>query len=106
MSHTIMFSPDAGRPLAFEDGKLKPNTVRAGSQWVDPANEWWTHDVCNGTTSITNCNNADENYAFHPGGGNFSFGDGSVHFLTDNIDLDLAISLITRAGDDQANGDF
>jgi prepilin-type N-terminal cleavage/methylation domain-containing protein len=101
LSHTIMFSPDAGRPLVFEDGQLKPG-IAAGSQWADPANEWWSHNMCRGTTSILNCENEDENYSFHVGGGFFSLSDGSVQFIADNVDLDVMISYITRAGDDQA----
>jgi prepilin-type N-terminal cleavage/methylation domain-containing protein len=101
LSHTIMFSPDAGRPLVFEDG-LQKSGIAPGSQWADPANEWWSHDVCHGATSIMNCNNKDENYSFHVGGGFFSLSDGSVQFIADNVDLDVMISYITRAGDDAA----
>jgi prepilin-type N-terminal cleavage/methylation domain-containing protein len=99
LSHTIMFSPDAGRPLVFEDGKLLPG-IAEGSQWADPLQEWWSHDLCRGATSIMNCNNKDENYSFHVGGGMYSMGDGSVQFISDDIDLDLMITLITRSGDD------
>jgi type II secretory pathway pseudopilin PulG len=105
LSHTIFLSPDAGRPLNFEDGKLITG-IAGGSQWADPANEWWSHDLCRGATSIMNCNNRDENYAFHVGGGMYSMGDGSVHFISDDVDLDLSISLTTRAGDDAIDGSF
>jgi type II secretory pathway pseudopilin PulG len=99
LSHTVMFSPDAGRPLIYEDGKLLPG-IADGSQWADAVQEWGSHDLCRGATSIMNCNNKDENYSFHVGGGMYSMGDGSVHFISDNIDLDLMITLITRSGDD------
>jgi len=104
-SHTIMFSPDAGRPLNFEDGRLLSG-VAVGSQWADPEQEWWSHDLCRGATSIMNCNNRDENYAFHVGGGMYSMADGSVHFISDDVDLDLMISLITRAGDDTVDDTY
>jgi prepilin-type N-terminal cleavage/methylation domain-containing protein/prepilin-type processing-associated H-X9-DG protein len=36
--------------------------------------------------SVNNCGLNDEPFAFHPGGVNATMGDGSVHYLTDNID--------------------
>ncbi len=105
LSHTVMFSPDAGRPLNFEDGKLISG-IASGSQWADPTNEWWSHDLCRGATSIMNCNNRDENYSFHIGGGMYSMGDGSVRFISDDIDLELMISLVTRGGDDTVDDTF
>jgi prepilin-type N-terminal cleavage/methylation domain-containing protein/prepilin-type processing-associated H-X9-DG protein len=56
-------------------------------------------------TSNMNCDNLGEMYSFHPNGVNVTLGDGSVHFLTENTDADVIVSLITRAGSDQA-GDF
>lgn len=38
-----------------------------------------------------------EIYAFHVGGANFCFGDGSVHFLTDSIPINMLARLIARA---------
>ena len=43
----------------------------------------------------------DENGAFgseHSGGANFSFGDGRVEFISDNIDMNVYQALSTRAG--------
>jgi prepilin-type processing-associated H-X9-DG protein len=36
--------------------------------------------------------------SFHPGGANFCFGDGSVHFLTQTINFSLYESLATVNG--------
>jgi hypothetical protein len=47
-----------------------------------------------------NCHNDNENYSFHVGGGVYSFGDGSVRFIADNIPLELQIALMTRAAED------
>ena len=47
-----------------------------------------------------NCSNYDEIYSFHVGGANFLFGDGSCTFLTESLDVDIFVSLFTRAGDD------
>lgn len=99
LSHTIMYSPDAGRPLKYEDGELKSGST-GGARWADPDHEWWSHDLCAGLNTLMNCHNNNENYSFHYGGGVYSFGDGSVRFLTDNLPLDLQLSLITRAGED------
>jgi prepilin-type processing-associated H-X9-DG protein len=37
-------------------------------------------------------------YAFHTGGANFVFADGSVHFIRDTVSLTTLAQLITRAG--------
>jgi prepilin-type processing-associated H-X9-DG protein len=39
-----------------------------------------------------------EVYAFHPGGANVVFADGTVRFLDENIDIRLFARLVTRAG--------
>jgi len=36
--------------------------------------------------------------SFHPGGGNFAFGDGSVRFLSESARLRLLAVLVTRSG--------
>jgi prepilin-type N-terminal cleavage/methylation domain-containing protein len=118
LSHTIMFSPDAGRPFRFIAGELMhevyrvvsadapflaPNAV-SGARWADPDNEWWAGDPCQGATKLVNCDNNNENYSFHVGGGMYSFGDGSVRYLAEDMDANVMISLITRAGDDNTDG--
>jgi prepilin-type N-terminal cleavage/methylation domain-containing protein/prepilin-type processing-associated H-X9-DG protein len=108
LSHTIMYSPDAGRPDPFEDGAPQPvysqNDLVTGSRWASPDTEFWVHNVCAGQNSFFNCNNDNEVYSFHVGGGNFSFGDGSVQFLADTLDIEVQISLNTRAGEDIVRG--
>ncbi len=39
-----------------------------------------------------------EAYAFHPGGANFTMGDGSVRFIADTIPISIFAGLVTRAG--------
>jgi prepilin-type N-terminal cleavage/methylation domain-containing protein len=121
LSHTIMFSPDAGRPhryiageLKFESSRVKrpedimepfPNNLSvSGARWADPDNEWWGGDPCQGATTLMNCDNSNENYSFHIGGGMYSFGDGSVRFIAENLDTNIMVSLITRAGEDSTDG--
>ena len=38
--------------------------------------------------------------SFHPGGANFAYADGSVHFLSDDIDPLLYVVLASRNGDE------
>ena len=45
-----------------------------------------------------NCTNDRQPYGFHPGGANFLFADGSVHFLPAAIDIRVLAALATRAG--------
>jgi prepilin-type processing-associated H-X9-DG protein len=53
---------------------------------------------------MMNCNNDNEIYSFHVGGGYFSFADGSVQFLADTLDTEVQVSVITRAGEDSVPG--
>jgi prepilin-type N-terminal cleavage/methylation domain-containing protein len=103
LSHTIVFSPDAGRPDYWEDGMKRSGTT-SGARWASPDTEFWTHDICAGSGAMMNCNNSNEVYSFHVGGCFFSFADGSVHFVSDELDLEVQISLNTRAGEDSVAG--
>ena len=101
MSNTIMWAPDVGRPDRWEDGNLIPTAgAVSGSRWASPDNEWWSHDLCDGSNSMMNCNNDNEYYDIHIGGGLYGFGDGAVHFIADDTDLNIQVALSTRAGED------
>jgi prepilin-type processing-associated H-X9-DG protein len=50
-----------------------------------------------------NCSNWDEPYAFHPGGINVVFGDGSTRFLADDLAPLTMIAITTRSGGEAAN---
>ncbi|HTM55199.1 MAG TPA: DUF1559 domain-containing protein [Pirellulales bacterium] len=43
-------------------------------------------------------NGTSATFAFHPGGANILFGDGSVHFLNDSINIRVYARLVTRKG--------
>jgi prepilin-type processing-associated H-X9-DG protein len=43
-------------------------------------------------------------YSFHPGGCNFLFADGSVHFLRSALDIRVLAALATRAGGEAVPG--
>jgi prepilin-type N-terminal cleavage/methylation domain-containing protein len=108
LSHTILFSPDAARPDYYINGVKQPPSkgLVTGARWASPDSEYWTtkDGLCVGATSIINCSNSNENYSFHVGGGYFSFGDGAVHFLADALDINIQVSLLTRAGEDTTVG--
>ena len=55
--------------------------------------------------TVNNCGLNDEPFSFHPGGCNSVFADGSVHFLSENVDPRTMRALVTRAeGDDFSSG--
>lgn len=103
LSKTIMISEDAGRPIHFAHGFVDTESPRVddGFYWAD-----WTQYFVLGNSrdcpieQIMNCSNWDEVYSFHTGGANFVYGDGSVHFLTEEIDINAFLSLVTRAAGD------
>ena len=50
-------------------------------------------------------NGTSETYVFHAGGANVLFGDGSVRFLSADIDIVAFAALVTRAGG-EVPGDY
>ena len=124
LSNTVAFAESASRPFVYrKGGKLfGGNTlttrVNAGG-WSRPASDFSIDgssldgSVFPGPCPI-NCTNGEnigsatfpypyygsegtsEVYAFHPGGANFLFGDGSVKFLKETINMRTFTGLITR----------
>jgi prepilin-type processing-associated H-X9-DG protein len=52
---------------------------------------------------MINCINDSELYSFHTGGTNMLYGDGSVQFVSANIDVKALIALCTREWGDISN---
>jgi len=102
LSNTFLFFEDGGRPLKYEenrrrgDTEVSPQEPISGAEWADAEAEFWIHSTCN-TSQMFNCRNNNEVYSFHPDGANFLYGDGSVHFHSDQIDPETYVSLFTRA---------
>lgn len=96
-SNTIMISECGGRPNTFFRGTLLDEYSAEGARWADNENAFWIHNYCN-EVQLMNCNNRDEIYSFHFGGGNFTFGDGSVQFLSESISPEVFVSVFTRSG--------
>jgi prepilin-type processing-associated H-X9-DG protein len=126
LSNTIAVWESGGRPLVYRRGGLlvsgDPQTNRVnGGGWVRPASDILFAGSNQSGTSIpglfvNRTNGLDvgaETYAttgypsvgtegssqpfsFHPSGLNVVFGDGSVRFLDDGIDISIAAALVTR----------
>jgi prepilin-type N-terminal cleavage/methylation domain-containing protein/prepilin-type processing-associated H-X9-DG protein len=110
-SNTILLTEDAGRPKLWHAGKPGPDQTVEGGPWQSPKNgiilQGSTFD---GTTRpgacALNCTNEREVYSFHPDGANGVFADGSVHFLTADINLRIVAALVTRAGGEVVDNDY
>ena len=105
LSNTFMLFEDCGRPDHYlQSGVIDDEdpVIDNGTRWADPSTYFVVgHSDC-GLGTWMNCDNWDEIYSFHPGGANFLYGDGSVSFLTDSLDVDVFISQFTRAAGDIA----
>jgi prepilin-type N-terminal cleavage/methylation domain-containing protein/prepilin-type processing-associated H-X9-DG protein len=101
-SNTILLAEDAGRPQFWLGGQAVPGQEVTGGPW----DHYKGSILLRGSTDSTgqlgqcalNCTNDREVYAFHPGGANALFADGSVHFLQKGMDIRVMAALITRAG--------
>jgi len=114
-------------------GDLATNRVNGGG-WCRPASEIDLHGSSpDGATfpgpCAINCTNGDDylkggtddmgivplmdygtngtsaTYAFHPGGANILFGDGSVHFINEDIEIRTYARMVTRKGNEAVSGE-
>ena len=109
-SNTIMVAEDAGRPGDYMVGGV-PVTVNPINQqgWADPGAPF-SIDGSNEDGTVPgpctlNCSNNSEVYGFHTGGANAVMADGSVRFMTTNMNLCTLAALTTRAGGEIVNPD-
>lgn len=125
LSQTILVAEGAGRPDIFISGRKSINPrggiaggtpyVPDGWGWadinggfsIDGADRAGMQNSTNssgGTTIVgncfMNCTNDSELYSFHSGGGQFLLGDSSVQFISETINLQTFIALLTRAQQD------
>lgn len=115
MSNSFMLFEVAGRPAIYTQSYLiSGETNSNGRFWANHQNWFALHGnyrAENGSSNhsceeqFINCSNDEEIYAFHSGGANFTFGDGSVHFVTQGIDIITFAALHSRAGEEVV-GDF
>jgi prepilin-type N-terminal cleavage/methylation domain-containing protein len=105
-SNTMMLAECAGRNRRFHMGREDASLSWSAGPWANPNSrlEIGGCDPANPTATIgpraVNCVNNKEIYAFHPGGAHLGMGDGSVRFVSENISLDVVLSLLTRARGD------
>ena len=102
LSKTFMFFEDGGRPLAYALTRPNPSETISRFRWASWQLYMSLNNYCHESTMF-NCSNNSQVYSFHHEGANFTFGDGSVHYISDEIDADLYISLFTRAGKEVAS---
>ena len=109
-SNTILIAEDAGRPRVWQAGKAGPDQALVGGPWdhfkggIILQGATFDGTVQPGPCAL-NCINDREVYAFHTGGANAVFADGSVHFLRVGMDIRIMARLITRAGGEVPAGD-
>jgi prepilin-type N-terminal cleavage/methylation domain-containing protein/prepilin-type processing-associated H-X9-DG protein len=117
-SNTVMIGEIAGRPEWWVNGRRQPEVPPdqfSHFNWVGPwasYNANWingyTEDGLNpfGPCSV-NCNNQLGVYAFHTGGANGLFADGSVRFLRAGTNVHALYALISSDGGEMvAGGDY
>jgi prepilin-type N-terminal cleavage/methylation domain-containing protein len=110
LSNTCFITEDAGRPLSYVTGmRPHPTNPRGGTNGLDGAG-WASRGMNYGIDGSTfdglastgpcfmNCNNRDEHYSFHSGGGVHLFGDGSVRFIRETLSTKVMAAQTTRVG--------
>ncbi|HWG47209.1 MAG TPA: DUF1559 domain-containing protein [Gemmataceae bacterium] len=131
LSNTILLAESAGRPQVYRLGRAvgsTPTNKVNGGGWSRPASDFDLKGSTFDGSSVPgpcaiNCTNGrdigssfpdpvygtagtGETYAFHTSGANALFGDGSVHFLTQSINIVLYAALVTRDGGEAVTGDY
>ncbi len=102
-SNTFLVAESSGRPYLWTNG------VQAASPNLQDKDAWaaWNGDYTRGYTydglkipgpCPVNCSNNNALYSFHQGGANALYGDGSVRFLAQSVDVWVMYSMTTRAG--------
>jgi prepilin-type N-terminal cleavage/methylation domain-containing protein/prepilin-type processing-associated H-X9-DG protein len=112
-SHTMLLNESAGRPDWYlhrnrqDTANVEPNKGVWASGPGTPLHGFSGGYPGDGSNSgfdvIINVSNYGSIYGFHPLGANSLFCDGSVHFLPNDMDVDVALSLGTRDGRELIN---
>jgi prepilin-type N-terminal cleavage/methylation domain-containing protein/prepilin-type processing-associated H-X9-DG protein len=131
-SNTVMLVEDAGRPNWYgsKGAVTMPSytgasgtTPQGGGAWADPLN----YNATNGGdpsgsgiaagggfmgippapwSCANGCTNDSEIFAFHTGGSNMVFGDGSVRFVRNGLTMNQMQALLSRAGGELISFDY
>lgn len=111
MSQTILVDEVAMRPASYVNGYRVANGTVAAPQWAAWGGFAMTKLYAYDTAGVAvaapltaacavNCNNDAGIYAFHSGGANSLFADGSVHFLAQATAARVVMALATRDGNE------
>lgn len=100
LSNSMMIFEIAGRPKYYLKGVETENPSQAqGLGWADRSNFFGIDGSSKcGDGQFVNCHNFEEIYSFHTGVANFTYGDGSVHSLSEDIDPVVFAALHSRDG--------
>jgi prepilin-type N-terminal cleavage/methylation domain-containing protein/prepilin-type processing-associated H-X9-DG protein len=109
-SNTLLVAEDAGRPQLWRAGRPVPGPFSYGGPWASSANPVVISGASADGSAVTgpcaiDCTNDRQPYSFHPGGCNFLFADGSVHFLRAGMSVRVLAALATRAGGEVVAGE-
>lgn len=106
-SSTLLASESHGRPDVWRGSQTSSEESLSSSgnvpgAWAAPNGMWFRGFTSDGLTQpgpcAINCSNFIGGiYSSHPGGSQAMFCDGSVHFLSENIDIYIMFSLITKS---------
>lgn len=110
LSNTLLVTEQAGRPdFYIRSVKQASNTSMSNYAWWGPwasyqvfafwqfGSDGITKDGSGGPCTI-NCNNSQGVYAFHTGGANAVYADGSVHFMRQGMSPSTLFALVTING--------
>jgi prepilin-type processing-associated H-X9-DG protein len=114
-SNTMMISEMSGREKAYMTGGIL-NPQNTNYTWQTYGYGAWAHNNKHVVSTYTydaatspgpcaiNCSNQYAIYSFHPRGANALFVDGSVHFLSQDINVQVFCDLVARADGDVIPG--
>jgi prepilin-type processing-associated H-X9-DG protein len=114
LSNTLLMSEAAGRPHLYRGGGMQDFTVTpsegSAGGWADYDTGYTLHSyTVDGRRTpgpcFTGCYNGNEDYSFHPGGGNYLMGDGSVRFIKNTTPIRIYVRLLTRASGEVVGAD-
>lgn len=111
VSQTFAFVEDAGRPNVYVAGGRMITGNTSGAAWADRDSDFALDGYsADGTTQGgpcgMNCSNRNEIYAFHMGGSNAVFADGSVRFINQSVSIKTLAALVTRGAREKITEEY
>jgi prepilin-type N-terminal cleavage/methylation domain-containing protein len=102
-TQTALMWEIAGRPDLYVGGQKTGKTPGGGWADIENAENWFSGSDSRGAqggSCAINCTNANGTgvYSFHPGGVHVLLTDGSVNFLSENVDIGIFVCLVTYQG--------